>query len=110
MSLGIVGVPGFQSADADRVYIAAKVPIKELIGQGLPEAFMSRHEFLEALVRVADQRFVLTKQLPTTDIALKSLLSIVKQNFDTDPWMKWRKQRLWVLEVNDLLENNKMNL
>jgi hypothetical protein len=53
-NLGIVGVPGFQSSDADRVYIAAKVPIKELQGSGLPEAFMSRHEFLEALVRVAD--------------------------------------------------------
>jgi hypothetical protein len=54
MGLGIVGVPGFQSSDADRVFIAAKVPIKELMGVGLPESFMSRHEFLEALVRVAD--------------------------------------------------------
>ena len=53
-SLNIIGVPGFQSADADRVYIAAKVPIKELRDTDLPEAFMSRHEFLEALVRVAD--------------------------------------------------------
>ena len=49
-----MGVPGFASSDADRVFIAAKVQIKELIGRGLPESFMARHEFLEALVRLAD--------------------------------------------------------
>lgn len=52
-NLGVVGVPGFQSSDADRVFIACKVPVKALRGMGMPETFMARHEFLDSIVRVA---------------------------------------------------------
>ena len=71
---------------------------------------MARHEFLEGLVRVSDQRFVLTKQIPTTDLALKRLLEIIKEKIDVSKWMPWRKKTLWCMAVNDLLENNKQNL
>jgi len=48
--------------------------------------------------------------MPSTDVALVHLLAVIRESFSTEEWMPWRKKRLWVLEVNDLFENNKISL
>lgn len=48
--------------------------------------------------------------MPTTDLALVHLIKVISEAFNVMDWMPWRKKRLWVLDVNDLFDNNKVSI
>ena len=63
----------FELKDLDTVFIATNVDLVK--SKENPERALTRYEFLEAIVRIAVNRFVRTKVLPTPSKALERLLS-----------------------------------
>lgn len=83
----------------DRMFIACKVG-------GPPGASyqqLYRYEFLELLVRIADQKYQVTGRAKTYNDALKALLKGVFESYERSPWQEFRDDHLWVKEVNNVL-------
>jgi hypothetical protein len=74
----------------------------------MPPNDMSRYQFLEALVRVAEYCYVNANWFENTDDALKRLLSDIKRSTQNkvDVWQLWREENLWTLEIDDLFRAN----
>ena len=62
----------FELKDLDTVFIATNVDLVK--NKENPERALTRYEFLEAIVRIAVNRFVRTKILPTPSEAVERLL------------------------------------
>ena len=95
--------PPFNLSSLDRAYIAASYT-----QNASDPPNMIRFEFLEALVRIADSRFIATKQIKTYEEATKKLIEeFVLPNFKpVEGWQDWRDKELWTLDINDLLKAN----
>lgn len=100
----------FPKDQVDRIYLAVTKNIdKKLIGMGpghFPEKDMSRFQFYESLVRIANFKYKIPGHTPTTLEGLKILVAMLHKKYDNWQWQGWREQYLWTLEVDDLLRTN----
>ena len=67
-----------------------------------------RYEFIESVVRFADQILFQTGVCPTVSEAVQKLIEekIIK-NLRTEEWHEFRQDNVWNLAVNDVLSANK---
>ena len=88
-------------ADIDRCFIAANLSSDiagvEGIGvdDGKPNSMLCRYEFLEILVRIADQKYRRSKLVATFAEALQRLLNHIYANFPVAAWQEYRENSLW---------------
>jgi len=70
---------------------------------------MSRFQFYESLVRIAQFKY---KNQGLTDTVYEGVVKLIsevlvpKSKADLHRWMGWRKDNLWTLEVDDLYKTN----
>lgn len=105
----------FNDNDAARVFIAAKSAgdfTKELVAQNLPEKDFVRYEWLEALVRLANQKYIVTKEMEYIEDAVEQLMKILHEKFGAKVsyWQDWREKNVWTLDVDDLFKANIVGL
>jgi len=104
----IIDGKGVTLATVDRAFIAANVPADGVkIADENPSNALSRFEFLEILVRLANNKFKETGVCATYEEAVKKLLEEhVLPLANPEPWQEFRDELLWTIEVNDVLEAN----
>lgn len=95
-------------ATVDRAFIAANVPADGVtVAIENPANALSRFEFLEILVRLANNKFKETGVCATYEEAFNKLLEEhVLPLANPEPWQEFRDELLWTVEVNDVLEAN----
>jgi len=68
---------------------------------------MCRFQFYEAIVRLGIYRFYQTKQKATAYEAVKYLRNdVMKNKSEAHKWMEWRYDKLWTVDVDDLIKSN----
>lgn len=68
---------------------------------------MSRYQFYEGIVRIANFKYKLNGLTENTYEGLKILVNdVFKKTYDNHVWMGWRVQKLWKLEIDDLYKSN----
>ncbi len=91
----------------DRCYIAANIDIEKIEGIYTPSDSLNRFKFLEVIVRIAKAKYIetgLTKSYPD---AIQLLMDNNILKFDqSEGWQKIREEKIWTVQVNDLLEAN----
>ena len=65
-----------------------------------------RYKFVELLVRIAHEKFTLTKKCATVAEATDRLMTEILANWNPEPWQEYRRDTCYTLEVNDVLETN----
>ena len=66
-----------------------------------------RYKFVEMLVRIAEAKYIRTDKEDRIDEAFERLMEeVILENYAWEPWMEFRKEKLWTLEVNDVLTVN----
>ena len=92
----------------DRAYIAATLKLNP----ATDPPNITRFEFLEILVRLADIKFIQTKQIKTYPDATRKIIEdfIIKNFHPTEPWQEFRDKELWTLDVHDLFKANTQRL
>ena len=66
-----------------------------------------RYKFVEMLVRIAEAKYIRTDKEDRIDEAFERLMEeVILENYAWEPWMEFRKEKLWTLEVNDVLSVN----
>lgn len=72
-----------------------------------PQDALQRFEFVEVIVRLAQDKFYSPKLAPTMADAVSRILA---ENFflhgDYTEWQAFREKELWTLEINDIFEAN----
>ena len=93
----------------DRLFIAVNVELEKL--EDNPDRDLCRYEFLEILVRIATTKYKDTKMVETHKEALSKLLEQIKANSVIKfTGYAFKKEEVWVLEVDDLLRTNIPNI
>jgi len=94
-----------EATDIDLQFVATK-------GSAKPDHGLSRHEFLEALTRVANAKYnnninkKATGRATNFSESLVLLLNSITGKFETKPWQEFRDEALWTTEVDVLLKAN----
>ena len=66
-----------------------------------------RYKFVEMLVRIAEAKYIRTDKEDRIDEAFERLMEeVILENYAWEPWMEFRREKLWTLEVNDVLSVN----
>ena len=97
-----------QLSDIDRLFIntnAADINNTDKDEQKIPNK-LQRYEFLELMIRIANQKFRETKQVKTFAEALLKLIDHIFSYFEPAPWQGFRDQYLWEIQSNDILQAN----
>ena len=95
-----------QLSTVDRLFIATNVVMGTILPD-FPERELARYEFYEILVRLAAAKYKDPGVTPTYSEALQKLITeCVMPNNDVSVWTEYRKNKIWTLEVNDVLETN----
>ena len=96
------------STTVDRAFIAANVAVEgQKISDDNPANALSRFEFLEILVRLAQAKFKETGLCSTFEESMTRLLDeFIFPLANPEPWQEFRDELLWTLDVNDVLEAN----
>ena len=104
----IIDGKGVTLATVDRAFIAANVAADGLkLSDDNPTNALSRFEFLEILVRLAQSKYKETGICSTYEDSVQKLLEEhVFPNSNPDSWQEFRDDYLWTIEVNDVLEAN----
>ena len=92
-----------KSVDIDRNFISANLKVENSFG---PEKALSRYEFLEVLVRLANFKYLETKTVGSFAEATDKLITDSLKHFHYEPWQQWREEHLWTMDVNDIFEAN----
>lgn len=73
-----------------------------------PADALQRHEFVEVIVRLAQDKFKEPKLCSTMAEAVTKILEehIIMHGDIPNEWQEWRDEQLWTLEVNDVFEAN----
>ena len=92
----------------DRAFIAANVAVDgQKLSDDNPTNALSRFEFLEILVRLAQFKFVNSGVCSTYEEAMQKLLEEhIFPYANPEPWQEFRDELLWTIDVNDVLEVN----
>ena len=93
----------------DRLFIATNQELEK--SEENPANALERYEFLEFLARIAEKKFKEPKICATYVESLEKLLEehIFKLG-DKEEWQEFRDNRLWTIDVNDVLEANQEHL
>lgn len=76
--------------------------------EGKDNTSICRYEFLEAIVRIAQQNYFDTGLCESVSDALKRTIEEdILKNFPFDGWQEFRIEHPWSLEVSDVLNVNK---
>jgi hypothetical protein len=68
---------------------------------------LTRFEFMETLLRIAYNRFVVSKQISSTAEAVQKLIEEhIIEHEKGEQWADFREEKLWTLDVNDVFEKN----
>jgi hypothetical protein len=69
---------------------------------------LCRHEFIEALVRLAHHKFVATGKVMSLDKALQLLLKhhILGKPLPMQGGLSFRKENVWLLAIDDVFRTN----
>ena len=97
----IVDGKNLQLATIDRLFIATNFEIES--HELNPDNALVRYEFYEILLRLVGARFKDPAITATYSEGLEKLMPMLVQKHD---WQEFREQKLWTLEVNDVLEAN----
>jgi hypothetical protein len=91
----------------DRAFIAAKNVAEKIQGNTSSENYLARYQYLEAIVRLANMKFLETKLEKSYSEAVQRLITehIIMRDY-TEEWHEFRVQKLWKEAPNDLLEAN----
>ena len=93
-------------SDIDRFFIAIGVNTKKTtVTNTCIERSLTRCEFLEILVRIANRKYRETFRVKTHVEAFKMLLNELVKDEDIDCYL-FRESKLWQLSVDDLLRGN----
>ena len=75
----------------DRCFIAANYEVEDL--EENPDRALQRYEFIEILVRIAEVKFKLTKQVTTFSAAFERLLhEHIFKYYTPEPWQEFRDE------------------
>jgi hypothetical protein len=104
----IIDGKGVTLATVDRAFIAANVAVDGMkLSEENPTNALSRFEFLEILVRLAQSKFKETGICATYE---ESMIKLLEEHIfpfaNPDPWQEFRDDLLWTIDVNDVLEAN----
>lgn len=91
---------------------AANYVIEQQPGAFNPDNALFRFEFVEILMRFAKDKYItFDKKTEKLSEAFEMLIVNCLIAYDqSDPWTGFRKDELWTLSVNDLLDPNKLAL
>lgn len=79
------------SATVDRTYIAVTANMNAALKGILPEGTMSRYQFYEGIVRIANFKYKLPGLTENTLEGLKILINDkLRKTYDNHVWMGWR--------------------
>ena len=64
---------------------------------------------METILRIAYNRWVVTKQMVSVADACKKFIeeNIIENEKNNEGWADFREEKLWTLDVNDVLDKNK---
>lgn len=96
----------FEMGAVDRTFIAVTKNMDKALQGTLPEKDMSRFQFYESLVRLANLKYKQNNLTETVYEGVKLLIDVLKKRYDNYIWMGWRQDLLWTLEMNDLYKTN----
>ena len=90
----------------DRLFIAVNVEVGEDQGDN-PDGALIRFEFIEILVRIAQEKFLKPGICKTLSEGLEMLIErhIIPENRASE-WQGFRDELIWNLECNDVLACN----
>ena len=68
---------------------------------------IKRANFVEALIRIAKQKYLDQGKEKHLSSAVKTILDLIESKYGTvDRWQGVRQEHFWTLEVNDILHAN----
>lgn len=104
----IIDGKGVTLATVDRAFIAANVALDgQKLSEDNPTNALSRFEFLEIILRLAQSKYKETGICATYEEAMSKLLEEhIFPYANPDPWQEFRDELLWTIDVNDVLEVN----
>ena len=96
---------GATTSIIDTCFIAAKVepvPVK-----GMSKEFLMRHKFLELLVRISKCKYIeINKETSVARSFSRLMKDVILKEHVWEPRMQFRREKLWTLDVDDVLKNN----
>ena len=106
LSSGIIDGKLMKLSDFDRVFIATYTKTDKEKNPRNPERALVRYQFMEGLVRLADQKYTGNSLASSYTEALKMLLNeSVKPFLAKFDHQKWRLERYWNEEVDCVLKS-----
>ena len=73
----------------------------------MSKELLMRHKFLELLTRVAKCKYIETNKETSVARSLERLIKdVILKEHAWEPWMKFRNEKLWTLDVDDVLKVN----
>jgi hypothetical protein len=99
-------------AAVDRTFIATNVvPRGAPLVPNMPGNALCRFQFLEAIVRLGNEKYKGPGYVKTfAEATQKVLHECIFTNFTPEPWQEFRDNQLWTLEVDDMFSANLENL
>ncbi len=76
--------------------------------EGKDPTTICRYEFIESVVRFADQIYFQTGACPTISEGVQKLVEEkMLKNFPYDGWQEFREENVWILPTSDVFLANK---
>ena len=105
----IIDKKGAKLSTIDRIFIEADYEDVHL--QNNVKKSLVRFEFLEALIRISNAKYVETGACKNVDQAFKKLIEeCIFPNLALHEWQQWRSVHLWTIEVDDLFRANEAGI
>ena len=68
---------------------------------------LMRYKFLEILARISKAKYIDTdKEDRVSDSLARLIKEVLMEHYQWEPWMEFRNEKLWTVEVNDVLKVN----
>jgi len=105
-SAGIIDGKVLKLSDFDRIFIATYTKTEKEKNPRNPDRALVRYQFMEGLVRIADQKYINTGMVTSYPEALKLLLQEhVVPYISKFDHQKWRVERYWVETVDAVVKS-----
>ena len=106
LTAGIIDGKYMKLSDFDRVFIGTYTRTDKERNHRNPDRALVRYQFLEGLVRMADQKFIGNGLAPNFPEAIKMLMNEnVKPCISKFDHQKWRVERYWNEEVDAVIKS-----
>jgi len=102
---GIIDSKLLSTSDFDRIFIATYTKSDKTKNPRNPDRALVRHQFMEGIFRMADQKYVSTGVVTSQKEAVKIMLDEIYPFISSFDNHKWRVERYWNEPVDTVLKS-----